>query len=136
VKLSVSSSASTWRRSVEGRTRLIFASAPSTASGEPSAPEPRVASRPEHDDDRLLVAEHQRRQPVARPDPVAPADAALALDRDPELLQHADVAPRRARVDPSRSAISRPVVSGLVCSSSSSSSRREVGEAMAAVKHG
>ena len=56
--------------------------------------------QPEHDRDRLLVAEHQRRQPVARADPVAAADAALSLDRDPELLQDADVAPRRARVDP------------------------------------
>ncbi len=53
----------------------------------------------EHDDDRLLVAEHQRRQPVAGADPVAAADAALPLDRDPELLQHTDVAPCRARVD-------------------------------------
>ena len=53
----------------------------------------------EHDDDRLLVAEHQRWQPVPRPDPVPAPDAALPLDGDPEALQHADVAPHRARVD-------------------------------------
>ena len=58
-----------------------------------------VRKQPEHDDDRLLVGEHQRRQPVAGADPVAAADAALPLDGDAELLQHADVAPRRARVD-------------------------------------
>ena len=46
-----------------------------------------------------------------------------------------DIAAVRAST-PRRSAISLPVVRGRVWSSSSSSSRREVGEAMHAVKHG
>jgi hypothetical protein len=53
----------------------------------------------EHDRDRLLVFEHQRRQPIPRADPVAAADASLSFDRDSEALQDADVAPHRARVD-------------------------------------
>ena len=54
---------------------------------------------PEHDDDRLVAGEHERRQPVARPHAVAAADASLTLDGDPELLERRDVAPHRPRVD-------------------------------------
>jgi hypothetical protein len=50
-------------------------------------------------DHRLVVVEHERRQPVARPDAVAAADAALSFDRDPELLQRRDVAPDGAPID-------------------------------------
>ena len=73
-----------------------------TVDGIRRAVGPGAAGREEaeHDDDRFLVLEHQGRQPVAGPDPIAAADAALALDRDPEFLQHVDVAPRGARVDP------------------------------------
>jgi hypothetical protein len=56
--------------------------------------------QPEHDGHRLLVAEHQRRQPVAGPDPVAAAHAPLPLDGNPEPLEHVHVPPHRPRVDP------------------------------------
>ena len=62
-------------------------------------PQPSGRDRAERDDDRLLVGEHERRDPEARTDPVAAPHAALALDRDAELLQPGDVAPDRARVD-------------------------------------
>src|SRR5262245_15057019 len=62
-------------------------------------PEPPRRLHAERDGDRLVVGEHQRRQPIARADSVAPSDAALAFYRDPELLQRLDVAPNRARVD-------------------------------------
>ena len=99
VNASVASSASTRRRSVAGRTRWIFSSAASAGSAPASSPSRRAASEPEHDRDGLVVAQHQRRQPVAGPHAVAAADAALALDRDAELLQRVDVAPDRAPVD-------------------------------------
>ena len=98
VKSSVDSSASTRRRSPSGSTRWIFASAVSIDSGERQPELPR-GDDAERDDDGLVVAQHQRRQPVPGPDPVAPADAALALDRDPEILERGHVAPDRARVD-------------------------------------
>ena len=65
------------------------------------AVEPLPASRdqPEHDDHRLVVGEHQRRQPVPGTDAIATAHAALPLDRDPELLERRDVAAHRAGVD-------------------------------------
>ena len=62
-------------------------------------PEPPGRQQPERDGDRLVVAQHQRRQPVARPDAVAAADAALALHGDPELLERRDVAADGARAD-------------------------------------
>jgi hypothetical protein len=74
------------QRAVHGRRRAL-------------EPEPARRDQPEHDHDRLLVVEHQRRQPVARPQPVAASDAALALDRDAELLQGGHVAAHRAPVD-------------------------------------
>ncbi len=49
-------------------------------------PEPLRRDEPERDDDGLVVAQHQRRQPVAGAHPVAAAGAPLALDRDAELL--------------------------------------------------
>ena len=61
--------------------------------------EPRGGDRPERDHDRLVVGEHERRQPVPGTDPIAAADATLPLDRDAELLEPHDVAPNRARVD-------------------------------------
>ena len=63
-------------------------------------PEPPGRDEPEHDRRRLVVGEHERRQPEAGPEAVAAADAALALDRDAELLQRRDVAPDRPPVDP------------------------------------
>ena len=86
VNPSVVSSASTLRRSVSGSTRWSFASAPSTGSLAGSRPAD-VRRQPENHDDRLVVREHQRREPVAGSDPVAAADAALALDGDVEVLQ-------------------------------------------------
>ena len=65
----------------------------------PAEAEPSGGDRPERDHDRLVVGEHERRQPVPGADPVAAADAALALDRDAELLEPRDVPPDRARVD-------------------------------------
>ena len=64
---------------------------------EPQVPRGDEAER---DDDRLVVREHERRQAIARPDPVAAADASLPLDRDVERLERGDVAPDRAAVDP------------------------------------
>src|SRR6478752_3466949 len=92
VKPSACSSASTWMRKGEGSTRMILASAPSTGSAS-------RADQPEHDGDRLVVAQHQRGQAVAGPYPVAASHTALALDRDVERLQGRDVAPHRAGVD-------------------------------------
>jgi hypothetical protein len=60
---------------------------------------PLCGDEAEDDDDRLVLREHQRRQPVARPHPIAAADAALALDRDPELLERRDVAADGPAVD-------------------------------------
>jgi len=51
------------------------------------------------DDDRLVVREHEGRKAVARPDPVAAADASLSLNREIERLQCGDVPPHRAPVD-------------------------------------
>src|SRR5262245_51693753 len=62
-------------------------------------PEAARGDRPERDDDRLLVGEHQRRDPVAGADPVPAAHAALALDGNPELLKPRHVATNGARVD-------------------------------------
>ena len=62
-------------------------------------PEPPRGEEAEHDDDRLVVSEHERRQPVARAHSVAAADPALALDRDPQLLENGQVSAHRARVD-------------------------------------
>ena len=50
-------------------------------------PEPRAAASPITTITDLVVAQHQRRQPVAGPEAVAAADASLALDRDAELLE-------------------------------------------------
>src|SRR5207249_2143979 len=50
--------------------------------------------QPEHDRRSLVLAQHQRRQPEARTEAVAAADAPLALDGDPEALL---VRPRAAR---------------------------------------
>jgi hypothetical protein len=54
---------------------------------------------PEHHDDRLVVVQHQRGQPVARAHAVPAADSALPLDGDAELLQRGDVAPDGPTVD-------------------------------------
>ena len=56
----------------------------------------------EDDDDRLVLGQHQRRQPVAGPDAVPAADSALALDRDPELLERLDVPADGPRIDVER----------------------------------
>ena len=62
-------------------------------------PEPSRRGKPDHDHHDLVVAQHQRRQPVAGLQAIPAADATLALDRDPELLEVVDVAPHRAAVD-------------------------------------
>ena len=46
-------------------------------------PEPASCLHAERDGDRLVVGEHERREPVAGTDAVPAADAALPLDRDP-----------------------------------------------------
>ena len=56
--------------------------------------------RPERDHDRLVVGEHERREAEAGTDAIPASDAALALDRDAEILERRDVAPRRPPVDP------------------------------------
>ena len=53
----------------------------------------------EHDHHRLVLGQHERRQPEPGPHAVPAADAALALDRNPELLKRRHVAPHRAAVD-------------------------------------
>ena len=63
-------------------------------------PEPSRRGEPDHHHHDLVVAQHQRRQPVAGPQAVAAADAPLALDRDAELLQVVDVAADGTAVDP------------------------------------
>ena len=59
------------------------------------------ASREQAEDDRhrVVLGQHERRQPEPGAHAVAAADAALALDRDAELLERRDVAPHRAAVD-------------------------------------
>ena len=63
-------------------------------------PEPPRRGEADHHHHDLVVAQHQRRQPVTGLEPVAAADAPLALDRDPELLQVVDVAADGPAVDP------------------------------------
>ena len=55
--------------------------------------------QPQHDGDRLVVGEHERREPEAGADAVAAADAPLALDGDVHVLERRDVAPHRPAVD-------------------------------------
>ena len=62
-------------------------------------PEPSRRGEPDDDHHDLVLAQHQRRQPVAGLQAIPAADATLALDRDPELLEVVDVAPDRAAVD-------------------------------------
>jgi hypothetical protein len=62
-------------------------------------PEPARRREAEHHRRCLVVAQHQRRQPIAGAEAIAAADAALTLDRDPEALQRRNVAPDRAAVD-------------------------------------
>ncbi len=61
--------------------------------------EPLRRHQPEHDRHRLVLGQHERRQPEPGPHAVAAADAALALDWNPELLERRHVAPHRAAVD-------------------------------------
>src|SRR5215218_3464804 len=63
--------------------------------------EPEASRRrePDHHHHDLVLAQHQRRQPVAGLQAIPAADATLALDRDSELLEVVDVAPDRAAVD-------------------------------------
>ena len=63
-------------------------------------PETTGRDKPEDDGRGLVVGEHERRETEARLQAIAPADAALAFDRDSELLQRRDVAADRAAVDP------------------------------------
>ena len=65
----------------------------------PGQPEPSRRLDSERDGHRLVVREHERRQPVAGTDAVPTPDTALPLHRDAELLQRADIATDRARVD-------------------------------------
>ncbi len=51
------------------------------------------------DDDRLVVGQHERRQPEARADPVAAAHSALALDGNAERLERRHVPPHGAWID-------------------------------------
>ena len=95
------------RRSVAGRTRMDLRERALDGSASRVEPEPPRGDQPEHDHHDLVVAQHQRRQPVAGPQAIAAADAALALDRDAELLQAVDVAPHRAGVDAEALARSR-----------------------------
>ena len=99
VNPSVASSASTWRRSVVGRTRWIFSQRSLRGGGLAVEPKPPGGEQPEGDDDCLVVAQHEGREPVAGADPVTAADTALTLDRDAELLERRDVAPHGARAD-------------------------------------
>jgi hypothetical protein len=54
---------------------------------------------PEHDGDRLVVGEHQRRQLEARQQPVAAIPAPLGGHRDAQIGQVARIAPDGALVD-------------------------------------
>ena len=62
-------------------------------------PEPARGEQAEHHRHRVVLGQHERREPEAGSHAVAAADAALALDRDPELLERRDVAAHRAAVD-------------------------------------
>ena len=62
-------------------------------------PEPARGEDTERDDDGFVVRQHQRREAVARPYPIAAAHTALALHGDAQILQRGDVAPCRAAVD-------------------------------------
>ena len=99
VKPSAVSSASTRRRSGSGRTRWIFVERALDGPRVAVEPLPPRCDQSEDDDHRLVVGEHQRRQPVAGPHAIPPADASLALDRDAEILERGDVAAHRPRVD-------------------------------------
>ena len=93
VKSSVASSASTCRRSASGRTRWIFASAPSTVPSELVSPRRPAAIAPSVTTtaSSSVSISGGIRKPWS--DPVAAPHAALALDRDAELLEPRDVPP-------------------------------------------
>ena len=99
VKSSVASSASTRRRSPSGSTRWIFTSAPSAASADPESPSRPAACTPSATATASSSVSMSGGKRYPGPDPVAPADTALALDRDAEPLQRLDVAAHRPRVD-------------------------------------
>ena len=61
--------------------------------------EPLRGDEPEHDHDRLVVAQHEGRQAVARTKPVAAPDAPLAFDGQPDRLERRDVPADRPPVD-------------------------------------
>src|SRR5438105_2651047 len=73
----------------------------SKVSRSPSADQAEALHRQQaqHQGHGLLVGEHQRRQLVAGPEPVAAGAAALAFDGDAHLLETGDVAPHGAPVD-------------------------------------
>jgi len=69
-------------------------------AAEPIAPR---GHETENDDHRLVLREHERRQPIAGPHAVTAADPTLTFDRDPELLERLDVAAHGPRIDVERS---------------------------------
>ena len=99
VKSSVASSASTRRRRPSGRTRRIFQESTLGRLRRPGQPEPSRRLDSERDGHRLVVREHEQRTAVAGTDAVPTPDAALPLHRNAELLERADIATDRARVD-------------------------------------
>ena len=126
VNTSVVSSASTRRRSVAGK-RGGSSRAPPPDAPTGVEPQPARGDEPEDDCHRLVVAEHQRRQPVAGPETVAAAHASLALDRDAQLLERFDVPADSAPIDTKVVGDPLPVTSGRDWNSSSSSRSRAVG---------
>ena len=132
VKSSVASSASTRRRRPSGRTRRILR-APSAASADRTARAVRRLDS-ERDGHRLVVREHERRQPVAGTDAVpTPTPRCPPPEcRAPGARRHSDgPCAGRSRADPR----SPTREQGCAWSNSSSSRSRAVGVSTRGVNH-
>jgi hypothetical protein len=74
-----------------------LASAPWTAAPDPREPQALRCQQPDDRDERLLVAQHERGELEATPEPVPAGRTPFGLHRDAHVLQAGDVSPHRPR---------------------------------------
>ena len=100
VKATVSASVSSLAASATGSTRRSLAAALSAATADVAAvSDRRDGEQAQQHGEGLVVGEHQRRQAVARGEPVAAVAAAHRADRDVQVDEVGHVAPHGALVD-------------------------------------